>query len=71
MSVLGAVTENLGTALGRQQLNRCLVNVRASYGDALPDPAESLDGRLFVNNDDGKLYQNQLVADVPTWVALT
>lgn len=56
-------TKNIDTM--RRKINR-MVGV-AGYGD-LPDPEEAVDGALFVSG--GTLYQNQLVADVPTWVAI-
>jgi hypothetical protein len=55
-------TKNIQTL--RKKIN---VNL-PGYGAVLPDPDFQPDGRLYVVG--GVIYQNQLVATVPTWVAL-
>lgn len=56
-------TKNIQTF--RKKINANL----PGYTDALPPAEFQPDGKLTVVM--GVLYQNQLVADVPTWVALT
>jgi hypothetical protein len=60
-----ADTKNVDTF--RRKINAAINEVAAGYG-TLPPAAESRDGALFVSG--GTLYQNQLVADIPTWVAI-
>lgn len=55
-------TKNIQTF--RKKINANL----PGYGDSLPLVEFQPDGRLYVVA--GVIYQNQLVADVPTWVAL-